>query len=715
MPPETPVAVTLRLKDLLTDEAPKAKSALSQIGGALKGVGRAFFSLRNIIIGGIGAVVLKRSLDRVISAAIEQEDAVNKLNSALMVQGAFSDEVSEANQRLAASLQRTSRFGDEAILSAQSLLLTYGVQADRLREATEATLDFAAATGRDLNTAALTVGKAAAGFTGELSRYGIIVETEGIPKSEVFTAVLEKMNSQFGGRAQADVETYGGRTQQLANSWGDLLEEIGMLVTKTPEVNQFLGDSSEGFQNLASLVRENREELQAFVVKGLEVLLRGLEVALEQAQDLGNMFDDMFGTKTERRFLETQMRNITAGMEGFTDTQKRIAERSILAGKSVREYNETLGMMEIQNEETLRGAEGLREQLILWVGGVDEATRRADVFDGALSGLRDGIADLRAELDKPGKTVGDVLGPGGDEAEAAAEAEAESMRGLQELFEQTQAAQRDEMIETRQLEFEQNMARQTEQERSAEALRELAEAEEEARADRLIAEQQFAFERNMIMAQLSDAERASVEAQLATFKGAEEERLAFLTEAANRELQLRQQKNALALSSTIEFFKIAGAMAQKGTKKQFDISKAAALAEAAVSHRAAIAKAAAIGFPQNIPIIALEVARMVENIRKITGTNIGGGGGGGGGLGGGGGGGGGAAAPIEPIGAPTGAPGGAGGGVPVGAGVETSRPDRGPRISVQFNRGVIFGTPAQIARRLTDIEEEVMAGTENID
>ncbi|MCB7129479.1 MAG: hypothetical protein J3T61_08080, partial [Candidatus Brocadiales bacterium] len=143
--------------------------AFSRIGRSIKAVGRSVFSLKGLLIGLASGVVL-RSFFGLLRAAGQQEDAINKLNSALRTAGVFTEAFSKQQQALASSLQAQTRFGDEAILVAQSLLITYGVTTDRLEEATRATLDFAAATGKDLNTAALTIGKAAAGFTGELGR-----------------------------------------------------------------------------------------------------------------------------------------------------------------------------------------------------------------------------------------------------------------------------------------------------------------------------------------------------------------------------------------------------------------------------------------------------------------------------------------------------------------------------------------------------------------
>ena len=178
------------------------------------------------------------AIKKLADAAGVQEKAEDDLHDALIKSGVASRGVGDALIAQAAALQQTTVFGDEAIIGLQALLVTYGVTTDKLEEATAASLDFAAATGRDLKTAALTVGKAVgAGFTAELTRYGIVLDTSTIPKTEVGAAVLKKLNDQFGGRASAQADTYAGRMKQLGNVVGDVKEAIGR--TLIPVLTEF--------------------------------------------------------------------------------------------------------------------------------------------------------------------------------------------------------------------------------------------------------------------------------------------------------------------------------------------------------------------------------------------------------------------------------------------------------------------------------------------
>ena len=227
------------------------RAATSRVGGAFRGLFRAATSLKGLLITGIGAFLIQKAFRSVVEAANRQEDAIRKLNDSLRTAGQFTEEISQKAQDYASALQQQTRFGDEAILETQALLVTYGVTADKLAEATSATLDFAAATGKGLLFAVETVGRSAQGVIGPLKDYGVVVETKGIPQTEIFTEVLTKMNEQFGGRAQKDVESFSGRIEQAQNAFGDILEELGFSITKSEALSNALGGLASGLAAVA--------------------------------------------------------------------------------------------------------------------------------------------------------------------------------------------------------------------------------------------------------------------------------------------------------------------------------------------------------------------------------------------------------------------------------------------------------------------------------
>jgi hypothetical protein len=235
--------------------APKATLLITLKDKASKGFGRITAGLKKLGsvglgIAKVGFVALGGALAVSIRNAQVQEDAINNLNAALKTIGAFTPNVSQKFQDLAASLQKVSKFGDEAIIETQAMLISLGVLPGELEEATKATLDLAAVTG-NLKNATLLMGKAAAGETGSLSRYGIVLE-KNIPKADKLAATIAKINEQFGGRALAQTKTFSGQIVQLKNRFFDLSEEIGFelipIIQKRllPAIDKFITSAEAG-------------------------------------------------------------------------------------------------------------------------------------------------------------------------------------------------------------------------------------------------------------------------------------------------------------------------------------------------------------------------------------------------------------------------------------------------------------------------------------
>lgn len=222
--------------------------------------------LSKTLIGGVGAVLgAAFSASKFIDAAKIQEDAVNSLNSSLIATGQFTEAASRDFQEYASSLQQQTKFGDEAILQNAALIQSLGnLSKDGLKEATKTTLDLAAALKIDLTTASTLVGKAAAGNVSSFSRYGVAIKT-GANNAETFSNALTALNSKFGGAAQRELGTFSGTTQQLSNSFGDLLEEIGFIITRSPVFIGFIKQTESAIKTVSNIITANSGTIRGFL------------------------------------------------------------------------------------------------------------------------------------------------------------------------------------------------------------------------------------------------------------------------------------------------------------------------------------------------------------------------------------------------------------------------------------------------------------------
>ena len=129
-----------------------------------------FATLRSkLLLVAFGAALINKTFGSTIRAFAQQELAEKKLEAAL---GRTSNQL----LRQASALQKVTSFGDEQIISAQSLIAAFTKDEDQIKSATQATLDLAAAKGMDLNAAADLVAKTLGSSTNSLSRYGVSVE-----------------------------------------------------------------------------------------------------------------------------------------------------------------------------------------------------------------------------------------------------------------------------------------------------------------------------------------------------------------------------------------------------------------------------------------------------------------------------------------------------------------------------------------------------------
>ena len=171
-----------------------------------------------------------------IKAAADAEKSHAQLLAALQAQGTNVPSVVDAFGRYATQLQRTTIYQDDAIESAEQLLVVVGnVMPRDMEKALKATTDLASGLGLDLTQAAQLVAKAAEGNTSALRRSGIVLD-ETKAKAEGFGYVLDEIEKKFGGQAEALAGTYSGRLQQLGNTWNNVEESIGRVITQNATV-----------------------------------------------------------------------------------------------------------------------------------------------------------------------------------------------------------------------------------------------------------------------------------------------------------------------------------------------------------------------------------------------------------------------------------------------------------------------------------------------
>ena len=210
------LGILIRLKDEATgpmaqmDKALQANrkqwqahaATLRTAGFALAGIGAAFTAMAALSV----------------KAAQEEAVGISRLDASLQTVGLGYEGLRKPIEDVIAAQQRLTNFSDGEQRAALQRLITISQDYAASMEALPTVLDVAAGGAMDLQAAALLIGKALAGETSTLKRYGIVLE-EGASRTEILTALTK----QFGGAAQAAANPF----TQLKNVVNDLKETMG--------------------------------------------------------------------------------------------------------------------------------------------------------------------------------------------------------------------------------------------------------------------------------------------------------------------------------------------------------------------------------------------------------------------------------------------------------------------------------------------------------
>ena len=193
------------------------------------------------VVGGLiaGTVAVTAFGVASVKAFSEQQAVEKRLVAGLKNVSTASKLTAKNLMEQASALQTVTRFGDEAIVSAQGILSTFQMNADTISVMTPRLLDMAEgvrkATGEtvDLEQVSIAMGKAMTMGAGALSRYGVVLtetqreqfnQAEGMKKANVLAEILDQ---NYKGLAKAAGDTLAGQLNILTNAFGDLQEIVG--------------------------------------------------------------------------------------------------------------------------------------------------------------------------------------------------------------------------------------------------------------------------------------------------------------------------------------------------------------------------------------------------------------------------------------------------------------------------------------------------------
>jgi len=261
-------------------------------------IGKAFLGVTAAIAGITYAMI--RVTKSLVTAYSQQESAEKKLEAALKATGNQVGITKDQMLEMAAQLQDLTMYGDETVISAQSLMVTFkNIGREVFPDAIKAAMDMSTMFGQTLQQSVIQLGKALNAPTKGLGRLALV----GIDFSEkqkkmvkgfedannimgAQKIILDEIKGEFGGVSEAAANTTEGALTQLKNMFGDIKEDLGEKVAPTISM-------------AARLLKTAFQE----VLKSLDILLPSLN-AMGESTDKANEAGLRFATFTTRAMFK---------------------------------------------------------------------------------------------------------------------------------------------------------------------------------------------------------------------------------------------------------------------------------------------------------------------------------------------------------------------------------------------------------------------------
>lgn len=296
------------------NQTSKQVNALSKIESVGKKMSAGLSQAKDAFgaLGLVSAGFLKGTIDEAADAQKLEADLNQTIKSTGMAAGLTAGQVSA----MAESFSKTTTFEDDAIKQGQNMLLTFtNIGKNVFPMATEAMLNMAQKMGTEPVASSIQLGKAlndpTKGLTA-LTRVGVTFTEQQKKQIETMQKagnmagaqkiILNELNREFGGQAQAAAQTYEGRMKQLSNAMKDIKESIGTAVLP------YVQKAAEAFLKIAHSIQDIPKPVMDVIAKviglvavfgtlvgGTSVLKRAFTTLFPSIGGLGGMISKLSG------------------------------------------------------------------------------------------------------------------------------------------------------------------------------------------------------------------------------------------------------------------------------------------------------------------------------------------------------------------------------------------------------------------------------------
>lgn len=329
-----------------------------------------------VAMASFGAVALV-GLGKAAQAAEEEHAALLRLENSIQNMPELAGATTDAFLEQAAALQDSTRFADDATVSAQAMLGTFHLTEQQILDLIPAVQDYAAKFGVDLVTASKQVGRAVSGSAGALQRNGIVMD-EAAFAADHYGTVLSALRENAGGFAEQEGQTLSGQLEILKNNMMDLVEAVG-------------GGAAGAFSTLMGPVNKLSEAVQGLNPETQDLIGRwatfgavGLTAAgaLSFVGGQALKLVDKFKTAGDSAIvLRARLALLNVGGAGFAG----VAAGAVLAGFAIAEYSRA--QQQAAREQNF--ADALKREAEGFADATEQALAHVLATDDAINNYRD--------------------------------------------------------------------------------------------------------------------------------------------------------------------------------------------------------------------------------------------------------------------------------------------------------------------------------------
>lgn len=428
----------------------QSKTSVSRLDSIFSGVGQAFAGI-------FAAGTITAFTSELIQAAGESYKAEAKVAQAVKQTGEAAGFTAEELGKMAKSLQEVTTFEDDQILNdVTAQLLTFtNITGANFERAQMAVLDLATVMDGDLKSAATQVGKALnypADALSSLSRSGVqFSESQKeqidnlIQQNRLFEAqslILDEINHQYGGQAEAMAKMPIGKIEQLKNSWGDVKEEMGKVILESGLLGSALErlakhgfamssdqlswiqkwnpfesldskyekakKAAEDFERqqrlLESLTQEESVYIEPVIDPTVEKQIGRIRAAIAQVKtELINLRKgDIVADLPSIQRKEDQLKTLKSQLEALTGVSQKAAED---ASRIEKERLEALASLSQSELELKRSTEAAKIK-IMQDGALKQMAEAQIMYDQEMDRIKAQRLEMEQLLSKSGLKVG---------------------------------------------------------------------------------------------------------------------------------------------------------------------------------------------------------------------------------------------------------------------------------------------------------------------